>query len=197
MVTLSPRASRYWTLPQAIAWVIYRRDDIVNYAGPNGGGSLGLVAMYPTRFQPSPKVRGLPEELRRAAAEGRLTVTGIPRNESSARVDIPPEDWLRLQIYDGKVFRVSEDQSKTVYPWREMAVESADMKRFWRSDHELSGRSKFDWASIKLIFDELKTQNPEMSQNELMIEIQGTYRDQFNKEPPSRTTIQNKIKSWA
>ncbi len=197
MVTLSPRASRYWTLPQAIAWVIYRREDIVDYVGPNGGGSLGLVAMYPTHFQQSPEIRGVPEELRRAAAEGRLKVTGIPSQNSSARVDIPPEEWLRLQIYSGKVYRVSEEQSQLVYPWREMAVESADMKRLWRSDHELSGRSKFDWASIKLIFDELKIQNPQMSQNELMIETQGTYRDQFNKEPPGRTTIQNKIKTWA
>lgn len=197
MVTFSPKANRYWTLPQAVAWVIYRRDDIVEYVGPNGGGSLGLVAMYPTQFQPSPKVHGVSEELRRAAVEGRLKVRGIPNNGSLARVDIKPEDWLRLQIYDGKVSQVSEDRAQHIYPWRDISVESAAVKKLWRTEHETSGRSKFDWSAIRAVYEDISSSNPDMSQNELIIELQGAFEERFKKEAPSRTTLQRKIKTWS
>ncbi|XHY16171.1 hypothetical protein SuNHUV7_09520 (plasmid) [Pseudoseohaeicola sp. NH-UV-7] len=70
---------------------------------------------------------------------------------------------------------------------------SADMKRFWRSINEVSGRSKYDWDAIRAIFDELQRQNSEMSQNELILELQGTYEDRLKKDAPSRSSIQRKI----
>jgi hypothetical protein len=36
-----------------------------------------------------------------------------------------------------------------------------------------------------------------MSKNELIIELQGAYEDQWNKGAPVRATIQNRIKTWS
>jgi hypothetical protein len=196
MVTLPPNASRFWTLPQAVAWVLYRRDDIVDYIGSTDEGRLGLVAMYPAHFQPVPEVHGEPEELRRALAEGKLKATGIPNDGVAVRTTIPPQDWLRVQIYGGKAYRASEDRHEVVYPWRDIALESAAMKKLWRSEHETAGRSKYDWVIVQAMFNEVKTQNLEMTQNELITEVQGAFEDRFNKKAPSRTTIQRKIKTW-
>jgi len=192
MVTL-PNTHRYWTLAQALAWVIYRRDDVVDYVGPNGGGSLGLAGMYPTHFQPPLEIRGNSEELRRAAAEGRLKVTGIPTIDATARTAIPPEDWLQFQIYNGKVSQLSEDRSRHVYPWRDVVLECSAMKKLWRTGHEVTGRSKFDRAAIRAVYEDLSASNPDMSQNELIIELQGTFEERFKKKPPSRSTIQRNI----
>ena len=76
-------------------------------------------------------------------------------------------------------------------------LECADMKKLWRTDYEVSGRSKFDWAIIKTVYLDLSTSNPDMSQNELIIELQGAFEERFNKEPPSRSTIQRKISTWS
>ncbi len=197
MVTLSPNTHRYWTLAQALAWVIYRRDDVVDYVGPNGGGSLGLVGMYPTHFQPPLAMRGNSEELRRAAAEGRLKVTGIPTIGTRVRAAIPAEDWLQLRIYSDKVSQLSEDRSRHVYPWRDVVLECSAMKKLWRTGHEVTGRSKFDWAAIRAVYEDLSASNPDMSQNELILELQGTFEERFKKEPPSRSTIQRNISTWS
>ena len=80
--------------------------------------------------------------------------------------------------------------------WTDIRVLSSDMKQLWRSLHEVSGRTKFDWPVLRKIHEDLQANNPAMSQNELIDELQGTYRDRFNKEPPGRTTIQSKMKTW-
>lgn len=197
MVTLSPNTHRYWTLAQALAWVIYRRDDVVDYVGPNGGGSLGLVGMYPTHFQPLLEIRGNSKELRRAASEGRLEVTGIPTIGAPVRTAIPPEDWLQLRIYSDKVSQLSKDRSGHVYPWKDVVLECAAMKKLWRTGHEVTGRSKFDWAAIRADYEGLSASNPDMSQNELILEVQGSYEERFNKDAPGRSTIQRNISTWS
>ena len=86
--------------------------------------------------------------------------------------------------------------SDNAQPWTDIRLESAAVKKLWRSEHEISGRTKFDWDAVRAIHDELLERNPDFSQNELIIEIQGAFRDQFNKEPPSRPSIQRHLKSW-
>ena len=70
------------------------------------------------------------------------------------------------------------------------------MRKLWRSVDEVDGRSKYDWAALQKIYGDLKTQYPEMSKNELIVELQGTCYDR-RKKPPSRSAIQNKIKTWS
>ena len=76
-------------------------------------------------------------------------------------------------------------------------LECSAMKKLWRTGHEVTGRSKFDPAAIRAVYEDLSASNPDMSQNELIIELQGMFEERFKKKPPSRTTIQNRIKTWS
>lgn len=190
-------ATKYWTFAQALGWVIYRRHDVVAYVGPFGSGKLSLVTMYPSHFEPALENAGDGEELLNALREGRLTAKGKLANGDGVRPEIPAEDWALLKRYGDAIYEVPNGRSTTSQPWRDITLESAAVMKLWRSKTEVSGRSRYDWARIKVLFQDARASNPDFSQNELIDETQGLYREQFNREPPSRTSIQRMIKEWS
>lgn len=98
-MTASERSkSRYWTFEQALAWVLYRREDIVSYVGPRSGGSLSWVGMYLTSFKPIANKIGNGEELLATLRNGDLVASGYHETNNGTRQNIPPEDWLKLRI---------------------------------------------------------------------------------------------------
>jgi hypothetical protein len=196
MARVSPSDTRYWSFAQALAWTIYRRNDLVDYVGPGRGGRLSLVAAYPSQFSPPPERIGDGDALLQALRDGRLKATGIPASGDGLRREIPAEDWLRLKRHGASVFQISDDRLQTLVPWRDITLRSASVKNLWRSGHEVSGRSKYDWYAIQRLYQELRASNPDFSQNELIIETQGRYQEEFNKEPPSRSAFQRQIRTW-
>ena len=188
--------SKYWTFEQALAWVLYRQEDIVSYVGPRSSGRLSLLAMYPANFSPALNRIGESEDLLAALRHGGLTASGCNEANAGARKDIPSQDWLKLRLYGGKVFRISDEGTGTLYPWRDIILESGEVKKRFRSQSEVSGRTKYDWDAIHELYEETRRQYPDFSQNELITELQGIFQDRFNREPPSRSTIQAKMKRW-
>ena len=189
-------ATKYWTFAQALGWVIYRRNDVVSYVGPFGSGKLSLVAMYPSHFEPALENAGDGEELLNALREGRLTAKGKLANGDGVRREIPAEDWALLKRYGDAIYEAQNDRSSTSQPWRDITLESATVMKLWRSSTEVSGRSKYDWTRIKALFQDVCASNPDFSRNELIVETQGRYRDKFNKEPPSRSSFQRRMRNW-
>lgn len=191
-----PTRSKYWTLGQALAWVIYRREDVVTELAPQSGRRLSLISMFPSMYCPELEPVGSSEELLQHLREGALTASGRPAGDLSIRQDIRPEDWVRLRFLGEHAWRASEDGQRTVEPWHDIVLEGAEVRKRFRGLSELDARTKFDWTVIRKIHDEVLTRLPQISQNELIAEIQGQFRDQFNKEPPGRTSIQTRIQRW-
>ena len=192
MSSNQPFDDKYWNLSQACAWVEYRGKQLVNDFSVADRNAYMALGMYPSMWPAERRQHGSVEDLRRALEQGRIKSSGYRRNTPDNLEEIPAAEWTDLQIRPPLVSFAGQPNNQ---PWIAVRLLSADMKRLWRSVNEVSGRSRFDWAAIKTMYDQIKTQNTEMTQNELITEVQGTFGDNFNKEPPSRTSFMRKIKT--
>lgn len=196
MNTHSAFDDKYWNLAQACAWVEFRESELVeDFAAADRRDYLALH-IYTEMWPAGRKLLGSVDELRRALEETRLKSWGYHMETQEHLQEVPSAEWADFVIRPPFAY-VARGRSANSERWSDIRVLSADMKRLWRSVNEVEGRSMFDWVAVKKIYNELKPQNPDMSHNELILEIQGTFRDRFNKKPPGRTTIQNKIETWA
>jgi hypothetical protein len=188
-----PFDDKYWNLAQASAWVEYREKQLVEELIEADRISYIAIGFYPSMWPPGRKKRGQIEELRRALEEGRLISSGFRRGGQERLEEVPAAEWTDFVIQPPNVCFLGQ----TTQPWHSVRLLSADMRKLWRSVDEVDGRSKYDWAALREIYDALQAQNPEMSKNELIIELQGAYEDQRNKNAPGRSTIQRKISTWS
>ena len=100
---------------------------------------------------------------------------------------------IQAAVFDGEFLDAAQLIQK-IEPWRSIQVDSADMKRLWRSELEVKGRSVFDHDLIRDLFRKAEVANPDMSRNELIIEVQVAYVAQTNREEPSRSTVDRAIR---
>lgn len=184
----------YWNLAQACAWVEYREKQLVNDFRVADRNAYMALGMYPSMWPAGRQRHGSVEDLRRALEQGRIKSSGYRRNTPDNLEEIPAAEWADLQIRPPLVSFAGQPNNQ---PWNAVRLLSADIKKLWRTDHEVTGRSKYDWTAIRTVYSDLSVSNPDMSQNELIVELQGAFEERFNKEPPSRSTIQNKIKTWS
>ncbi|AXI53344.1 hypothetical protein C1J05_01500 [Sulfitobacter sp. JL08] len=186
----SPFDHKYWNLAQASVWVEYREKKLVEDFDAGDRDAYIALGMYPSMWPANRERHGAIEDLRRALEQRRIVSYGYRNNTPGQLEEIPAAEWTDLAIRPPLVCFAGQPNNQ---PWSAVRLLSADMKRFWRSINEVSGRSKYDWDAIRAIFDELQRQNSEMSQNELILELQGTYEDRLKKDAPSRSSIQRKI----
>lgn len=189
----NPFDDKYWNLSQASAWVEYREKQLVEELRIADRDSYIAIGFYPSMWPPGREQRGHIEELRRALEEGRLVSSGFRRGGQDRLEEIPAAEWTDFVIRPPNVCFIGQ----MTQPWHTVRLLSADMKKLWRSVDEVDGRSKYDWAAIKKIYMSLCDSNSDMSQNELILELQGSYEERFNKDAPGRSTIQHKIKTWS
>jgi hypothetical protein len=194
MSTRSPFDDKYWNLAQACAWVEYREKQLVNDFSVADRDAYMAIGLYPLMWPKGRKRLGSFEELRRALEQGRINSSGYLRNTPDNLEEIPAAEWTDFVIRPPLVSFAGQPNNQ---PWNAVRLLSADMQLLWRSVDEVEGRSKYDWAALREIYEVLQTQNPEMTKNELILELQGTYEDRSNKKTPSRTAIQDKIKTWS
>ncbi len=194
---MSPHHSfddKYWNLAQACAWVEYREKQLVNDFSVADRNAYMAIGLYPLMWPKGRKRLGSFEELRRALEQGRIKSSGYRRNTPDNLEEIPAAEWTDFVIRPPLVSFAGQPNNQ---PWNAVRLLSADMQRLWRSVDEVDGRSKYDWAALREIYEALQTQNPKMSKNELILELQGAYEDRRNKNAPSRSTIQRNISNWS
>ena len=184
---------QYWNLAQAAAWVVYRENKLVEHMNSPEAGAFGAIGMYPTMGPKNRKALGKLQELHNALASGRLIARGYRTSAEHILADIPKREWASLHLAPPHAYDVSRLAQK-IEPWRSIQVDAADVKKLWRSDLEVKGRSKYDHELIRSLYDTAKAVNPEMSQNELIGEIQKAYAEQTNRDEPGRSTVQRAIK---
>ena len=191
---MTPFDSKYWTFEQALAWVEFRRRDLVDQLSGSRGNRLSLMRQYNSTIDPPLKQVAEGEKLMNALREGRIKATGIPKNGEAIRCDIPAEDWIRLQRHGAAVFQLSEDRSECTHPWLDITINSAEVKKQWRGKDEVRSRRIYDYDLIRQIHDELTSLHDKFSDNKLMEEVELEYRERTGN-APSRSTIQRALGS--
>jgi hypothetical protein len=184
-----------WNLAQAAAWVVYRENELVGLLNSTEPGAFGAIGMYRTMWPKGRKTVGKLQELHDALTSGRLPARGYRNHKNSQHVliDIPKREWADLHLAPPYAYDAAQLIQK-IEPWRSIQVDSADMKRLWRSELEVKGRSVFDHDLIRDLFRKAEVANPDMSRNELIIEVQVAYVAQTNREEPSRSTVDRAIR---
>ena len=195
MENRKPFDDKYWNLAQAAAWVEYREKQLVEDFNVADHDIYGGLLLYPSMWPTGRKRQGTVDELRRTLEEGRLTAWGYHVEAPDRLEEVPGAEWADFIIRPPFAY-LARDLAAKQQRWRDIRVLSADMKRLWRSENEVSGRSKYDWTVLRETYEGLRQSNPNFSQNELIREVQGQFEDRFNKNPPSRSAIQDKIKTW-
>lgn len=181
---------QHWNLAQAAGWVVYRDRRVVEELAQPGPKCFALIGFYSTMHDYT--ARGSLNELRDALRDGRLVATGRRANGDGHREPIPNLEWLDLHLSPPNAGLRGE--RGWMEPWAGIMVASADVKRLWRGETEVQGRTKYDGNKIRAIAARLRTDNPDISENELMAEIEGEYESETGKRP-SRTTIQRCLKA--
>jgi hypothetical protein len=194
MSTRSPFDDKYWNLAQACAWVEHREKQLVNDFSVADRNAYMALGMYPRMWPAARKQHGFVEDLRRALEQGRIKSSGYRRNTPDVLEEVPVAEWTDLRIIPPFVSVAAQPNNQ---PWSALRVLSADMKRLWRDICEVSLRTKFDWTEIRKMYDAIVVRQPSMSTNKKIEDLQFEFEELFNKEPPSRSTIQDKIKTWS
>lgn len=185
--------ARYWNLAMAAAWVKFRKREVVDkFDGPSPE-SWTAYMMYSTRWisEPLDDVRTLHDAL----ISGRLKAFGHRNAPGSGMALIPSLEWETLTLSPPDAHRRVSSNPRDE-PWVNIRVESSEVQKLWRARTDTEGRTRFDWPVIQEIYRSLLQTNPDISQNEMIEEIQQEYQDRFSKDPPARTTIQNKLRTW-
>jgi len=152
---------KYWNLSQAAAWVVYRENSLVEDLVSPEPGAFGAIGMYPTMWPKGRKTVGRLEELHKALASGRLTARGYRKSAQHILADIPKREWANLHLAPPHAYDAAQLVQK-IEPWRSIQLDAADLKRLWRSEMDVKGRSKYDRELIRSLYDKAKTDNPEM-----------------------------------
>jgi hypothetical protein len=184
-----------WNLAQAAAWVVYRENELVGLLNSTEPGAFGAIGMYRSMWPKGRKTVGKLQELHDALTSGRLHARGYRNHKNSQHVliDIPKREWADLHLAPPYAYDAAQLIQK-IETWRSIQVDSADMKRLWRSELEVKAKSEYDHNRIRDLYAEAKTANPDMTQNALVEEVQLAYADQKNSKEPSRSTVQRVIK---
>jgi hypothetical protein len=187
---------KFWNLAQASAWVIYREKGLVDQLEQSTREEFMSLGMY-TSMEPASRQKvGSIRELSLALSDECLQAWGYRANGDSYLKAIPSLEWPDLDLAPPFAYH-AKNRAQQYQPWTDIRVESAAVKKLWRSILEKDGRSKYSKAKIEQICNDLRYQNPDISQNELISEIQIEYAAKHDGKEPCRSSIQRYIKSFS
>lgn len=183
-----------WNLSQAAAWVVYREKALVEqYANPTAS-SYSAVELYPSMWPNGRKQHGSLKDLHAALRRGEIEARGYHCDNNNSLAPIPKEAWADLHLKPPFAYRANQ-LSAQLQPWKNIRLESAAIKKYWRSSLEVDGRTRYSTAFIHELRTEVFNCNPNLGHNELIAEIEALYQKRHpNKTVPSRSTIQRHLK---
>lgn len=186
-------SEEYWTLTQAAAWVVFRSDKVVAKFAPPDPNSWPAFMAYPTMREEHPET-GKVQDLFKALRAGSVTAWGRRMTPGTKVEAIESIEWFDLVEDLNAPYRHTLAGGKDI-PWENIRLKREDVEKHWRRTSEILGRSRFpkEWFQQKYV--ELRNNNDDLSQNELIEDLREAYSDQFNKEAPSRSSVQRYIKS--
>lgn len=188
-------SSQYWSLKQAVAWVVFRDLVVVEKFSPPEPENWSAFMMYPTMRTEYPELGHL-TELFDALKAGNLKAFGRQSPGGSKMQEIKAIEWNALVPEVSGPYLRREDGAKNI-PWLDICISRSDVERHWRRSTEVEGRTLFNWDEIKCVYEEVREANPGFSKNKLIDETELALLEKHpNKRVPSRSSFQNHIKKW-
>ncbi len=185
--------AKYWNLAMAAAWVKFRKRGIVDkFDGPSPE-SWSARNIYDSMWETKPVEASL--TLQSALISGKPIAFGHRSAPGASMETIPSLEWETLILDPPTAYRRLPNTLKDE-PWINIRVEGADAQKLWRIRTETEGRTRFNWRATREFYKTVIQNNPDMSKNEIIAEVQLEYQNRFSKNPPSRTSLQIKIKTW-
>lgn len=184
-----------WNLAQVAAWVVYREAELVDLLSNAGAHDFGAIGMYETMWPVHRKFHGTLDNLKTSLRNGSIEAYGYHCDSPGKIEAVPKKAWADLHLRPPYAYK-ADDLTAKLQPWQNIRMDSTTVKKRWRSVYETSGRSRFDWHTIRSIYEDVQESNPDFSKNALILEAQGAYQDKFNRDPPSRTSFNRNIKNW-
>jgi hypothetical protein len=184
-----------WNLAQVAAWVVYREAELVIQLANPDRHDFGTIGMYKSTWPDHRQIHDTLDDLMNSLRNGSITAYGYHCDSPNNLEPVPKKAWADLHLRPPFTY-LTENLNVKFQPWKNIRFESSAVKKHWRSVFETSGKSRFDWKTIRSIYEDVHKSNPEFTKNNLIVEVQGAYRDKFNKEPPSRTSFFRNIKTW-
>ncbi len=185
--------AKYWNLAMAAAWVKFRKREIVEKFDGSSPESWAAYNMYPTMWDAKPVEAFL--TLQSALVSGKLKASGLRSAPGESMETIPSLEWETLTLDPPAAYRRLPNNVKEE-PWINIRLEGSDVQKMWRGRTETDARTRFNWPVIKEIHKKIIQNNPDMGKNEIIAEVQLEFQNLLHKEPPSRTSLQTKIKTW-
>lgn len=185
----------FWNLAQAAVWVVYREKGLVEQMANADRDSYAAIGMYPSMW---PKIRRRYAEvhdLYSALLNGRIKARGYHVDTPNTLDDIPAAQWQDMALYP-PFARIEREGTYQEELWTQIRLESADLKRLWRSTDEVNSRANYDWDKIRGLYEDARRSMPDVSQNKLIEEAQLAFQERFDEDPPSTSSFKRHIKNW-
>lgn len=190
--TSSPQAKQFWTLWEAAAWVVFRNTAAVQRFVQARRGTWMSCMAYP-EYRTEHKEIGRCLNLFQALKNGQLTAYGRNAASEGALQPIAPLEWHELVPDVDGPYRRNAAGTK-IEPWLDICLKRADLEHHWRRQSEIDGRSRYSKEWFRERYAVKREQQPGLSKNELIAELQLEFHIEKNREPPVRSTIQDYVK---
>jgi|GEM_PF-1481412 len=189
---------RHWNLCQAAVWIEFREKDLVRqYAAPEGqlpdAEAYRALHFYPSMWPNERARHSKLNELHDRLKLHSLTALGYHISDPDLLQAVPPADWEDIDLRPPQALD-ARDRSREL--WSLVRVKRADILRLWPFPSETRDQSWYDWDYIRRIHDEVRAERNDLSENQMVLEIQARLQRRSKGSVPGRTSLQNRIKAW-
>jgi hypothetical protein len=183
----------YWNLCQAAVWIEFRERPLVaRFADPDGDAYRALH-FYPGMWPPDRKQQATLNDLQSSLKSNALRAFGYHRDTPDRLEEIPPVQWYDIDL---RPPRALDARARDREVWTGVRVRRRDILRLWPIPTEPQDRSWFDWESVRAVFNEVRSECPDLSERQTILEIRARYERRFRRTPPGRTSLQTRLREW-
>jgi hypothetical protein len=183
----------YWNLCQAAVWIEFRERPLVERFREADGEAYSALHFYPGMWPPDRKQHGTINELLSSLKSNSLKALGFHYDTIGQLDEIPAPHWYDMDLRPPRVLDARERQREI---WTRVKVRRRDILRIWPIATEKQDRSWFDWGTMRTLFDEVRTELPDLSERQTILELQARYQRQFKRKAPGRTSLQTRMRKW-
>ena len=188
----------YWNLCQAAVWIEFREKDLVRqFAAPEGQlpdpEAYRALHFYPSMWPPGRKIHAKLNELQDRLKQNALKAFGYHQSDRQTLQEISSAHWHDIDLRPPLALDARDRRSEL---WSRVRVKRADVLRLWPFPSKLPDKTWYDWDEIHRIYDEVRVDEPNISERDTILAVQHRFEKQYRIKPPGRTSLQNRIKRW-
>lgn len=181
----------YWNLCQSALWVEFRNQAYVEKHGAEDADGYKALHWYPEEDQPEEHAEV--SELIEALKSNALIACGYHVDDPNVIKDIPPFSWYDMDLHPPHAF---DTRTRGQELWKDVRLKRRDLLRLWQRPVLAKSKAWYDWDAIRKFYEDVIGEDSHLSDNQIILEIRARLSRASKKAPPSRSTLQTKLKEW-